>query len=94
MDLFSTYIQIDKNESIADKVLEPCKKILSETKKNSSYKFGKTSYYDVSIWTEYRNDFNELYDNSNEYSFNINVNNVNYLLKTDSNKIHRSLNKG
>ncbi len=32
-------------------------------------------------------DFNELYDNTKKYSFNINVNNVNYLLKTDSNKI-------
>tara|TARA_B100001094_G_C17812118_1_gene614333 strand:+ start:69 stop:677 length:609 start_codon:yes stop_codon:yes gene_type:complete len=62
MDLFTTYIQKDKDESIADKVLEPCKKILSQTKKTSKYKFGKTSYYDVSIWTEYRNDFNVLYD--------------------------------
>ena len=32
-------------------------------------------------------DFNELYDNSEKYSFKINVNNINYLLKTDSNKI-------
>ena len=62
MDLFTTYLQRDKNESIADDVLEPCKSILSKVKKDDRYQYGKTSYYDISLWNEQNHKFNSLYD--------------------------------
>tara|TARA_Y100001937_G_scaffold126412_1_gene195630 strand:- start:616 stop:1203 length:588 start_codon:yes stop_codon:yes gene_type:complete len=62
MDLFTTYLQRDKNESIADDVLEPCKSILSKVKKDDRYQYGKTSYYDISLWNEQNDKFNSLYD--------------------------------
>ena len=62
MDLFTTYLQRDKNESIADDVLEPCKSILSKVKKDNRYQYGKTSYYDISLWNEQNDKFNSLYD--------------------------------
>ena len=62
MDLFTTYIQIDKDESVADNVLEPCKLILSNVTEDERYKFGKTSFYNDKIWQEYDNKFKTLYD--------------------------------
>ena len=45
MDLFTTYLQVDKNENIADNILEPCKKILSKLPyDDEKYKNGKTSF--------------------------------------------------
>tara|TARA_R100000773_G_C4219292_1_gene117857 strand:+ start:758 stop:1348 length:591 start_codon:yes stop_codon:yes gene_type:complete len=62
MDLFTTYIQIDQDESVADAVLEPCKSILTNIPEDDRYKFGKTSYYNDKIWQEYHNKFKILYD--------------------------------
>ena len=50
MDLFTTYIQRGFDDKVANKVLEPSKKILSELEDDGRYKFGKTSFYNKEIW--------------------------------------------
>lgn len=62
MDLFTTYIQRDKDEKIADDVLEPSKLILSKVSVDDRYKYGKTSFYDHDIWNDYNEKFQPLYN--------------------------------
>jgi uncharacterized protein (TIGR02466 family) len=61
MDLFSTYIQVDKNENLADSILIPCKKILSELPHDNGYKYGKTSYK-AKTMEKYEKSFEPLYN--------------------------------
>jgi len=62
MDLFTTYIQRNKDETIADNILQPCKEILSNVSEDDRYKYGKTSFFNKRIWDNYSNKFQELYD--------------------------------
>jgi uncharacterized protein (TIGR02466 family) len=62
VDLFTTHIQRGFDDKVADKVLEPSKKILSELEDDDRYKFGKTSFYNKKIWKKYESNFTELYD--------------------------------
>ena len=62
MDLFTTYIQRGFDDKVADKILEPSKKILSEIEDDGRYKYGKTSFYNLKIWKKYENEFTDLYD--------------------------------
>jgi len=62
MDLFTTYIQRNDNQHLADNLLEPCKKILSEIPNDNRYEFGKTSFYYSDIWEKYKDNFKDLYD--------------------------------
>ena len=50
MNLFTTYIQRNDNQHLADNLLEPCKKILSEIPNDNRYEFGKTSFYYLDVW--------------------------------------------
>lgn len=62
MDLFTTYVQNNKDELVADKILDVCKKVLSETPLDDRYKFGKTTFFDLKLIDEYKKDFQPLYD--------------------------------
>lgn len=81
MDLFTTYIQRDKDETIADTILQPCKEILSNVPKDERYKYGKTSFFNTNIWNEYSSKFQALYDfifkNAFAYCEKLQIQNVN-----------------
>jgi|TARA_R100001460_G_C3475246_1_gene167645 uncharacterized protein (TIGR02466 family) len=62
VDLFTTYIQSSKDQLVADKILDVCKKVLSETSFDDRYKFGKTTFFDLKLIDEYKKDFQPLYD--------------------------------
>jgi len=80
MDLFTTHIQISTDESVADKILDVCKKLLSETPLDDRYKFGKTTFFDLKLMEKYKEDFNPLYDfifkNAFEYCKKLQMKNV------------------
>ena len=61
MELFSTYLHIDKNENLADSILSPCKKILSELPDDIRYRYGKTSYM-AKTMEKYEKKFEPLYE--------------------------------
>ena len=80
MDLFTTYIQIDKDELVADKVLAASKKVLSETPVDDRYEFGKTTFYNQNLIEKYNEEFKPLYDfilkNAFEYCNKIGLKNI------------------
>lgn len=102
MDLFTAHLQIDKDELVADKILDVCKKVLSETPYDDRYKFGKTTFFNLELIEKYKEEFNPLYNfifkNASEYCKKLemkNVSNINLnaiwiseMYKYGSHKLH------
>jgi len=80
MEIFSTLLQIDKDELVADKILDVCKKILSETPLDDRYKFGKTTFFNLELIEKYKEEFNPLYNfifkNAFEYCSKLEMKNI------------------
>lgn len=87
MDLFTTYIQTDKDEKLADLIYNPSKKVLDELPFSDEYKNGKTSFGHLNIWRKYENHFSPLYDfivkNANEYCKKMQVTNIKEIIIND-----------
>ena len=93
MDLFTTYLQVDKNENIADNILEPCKKILSKLPyDDEKYKNGKTSFMNSNSLgggsSYYKQAFQPLYNliilNAHRYCQHIRVKRENLKIHIDN----------
>ena len=80
MDLFTTYIQNSKDELVADKILDVCKKVLSETPLDDRYKFGKTTFFHSKLIEKYKEKFEPLYNfifkNAFEYCSKLEMKNI------------------
>ena len=83
MNIFPTYLHIDNNLNLANKLLPICKELLSNIDLNENYPNGKTSYFDNTILNKYN--FKELNDyiakELNTFFDNINVSHINIKLK-------------
>lgn len=80
MNIFSTYIQIDKDKNVANNLLNTCKKILSDTPYDEKYEYGKTTFFNKFNLDKYNKEFKPLYDlimkNAFQYCKNMKIKNV------------------